>query len=286
MSRINGNSTTVFPPGQRPGYTESMDILAFRIALSFVIAGVWIAAATLVGERLGSRKAGLIGNLPSNILISLLFMALTKGPDYAAAATAGVPIGMAIDSIFLAVLIFALGKGLAAALGLALAAWAVVATLAVAVMPPLGYAASLAVFAAAALSLFFLADARLGREKAEKKPVPFSWKVMALRAFFAGTIVAGAVAIAQVAPPYMTGVLATFPAVLTTTMVILVRSQGVAFARATGKILILSNVNIIVYTTCVGLLYPTIGPWLGTLLAFAASVVSVYLVGRLTQRLA
>lgn len=263
-----------------------MGILLFRIALSFVIAGVWIAAATLVGERLGSRKAGLIGNLPSNILISLLFMALTKGPDYAAAATAGVPMGMAIDSIFLAVLIFALGKGLAAALGLALAAWAVVATLAVAVLPPLGYAASLAAFAAAALSLFFLADARLGREKVEKKPVAFSWKVMVLRAFFAGTIVAGAVAIAQVAPPYMTGVLATFPAVLTTTMVILVRSQGVAFARATGKILILSNVNIIVYTTCVGLLYPTVGPWLGTLLAFAASIVSIYLVGRLTQRLA
>ncbi|MCE1195051.1 hypothetical protein LWX53_00935 [bacterium] len=262
-----------------------MGILVSRIALSFVIAGVWIAAATLVGERLGSRKAGLIGNLPSNILISLLFMALTKGSDYAAAATAGVPMGMAIDSIFLAVLIFALGRGLAAALGLALASWAVVATLAVAVLPPLGYAASLAVFAAAALSLFLLADARLGREKVEKKPVPFSWKVMALRAFFAGTIVAGAVAIAQVAPPYMTGVLATFPAVLTTTMVILARSQGVAFARATGKILILSNVNIVVYTTCVGLLYPTVGPWLGTLLAFAASVVSIYLVGRLTQRL-
>jgi hypothetical protein len=262
-----------------------MGIVVVRIALSFVIAGVWIAAATLVGERLGSRKAGLIGNLPSNILISLLFMALTRGSDYAAAATAGVPMGMTIDSIFLAVLIFALGKGLAVALGLALVVWAAVATLVVAVLPPLGYAASLAVFFAASLSLFFLADARLGREKVGKKPVPFSWKVVALRAFFAGTIVAGAVAIAQVAPPYMTGVLATFPAVLTTTMIILVRSQGVAFARATGKILILSNVNIIVYTACVGLLYPAVGPWLGTLISFSASIVSVYLLGRLTQRL-
>lgn len=255
-----------------------------RIALSFFIAGAWIAGATFLGERLGSRKAGLIANMPSNILISLLFMSLTKGPDYAAAATAGVPMGMMIDAVFLAVFIFALRGGVWVALAASLAAWALIALAVITLVPPLGFAASIAVYLIVTAGLFLLVNKALGPMNVEKKPVVFSWKVVALRAFFAGTVVAGAVAVAQVAPPYMTGVLATFPAVLTSTMVILARSQSPAFAQATGKILILSSCNIIVYAACVGILFPLIGPWLGTLASFAASACFIALLGRLTAK--
>lgn len=262
-----------------------MNPVLIRIALSFVIAGTWIAGSTLIGERLGSRKAGLIANLPSNILISLLFMALTKGPEYAAAATAGVPIGMAIDTIFLAVFIFLLPTGLWKALAASLAVWAAVAVFAVVVLPPIRFGLSILIYLIVAFVLFRLVDARLGTAKPEKKPVVFSWKIVAIRAFFAGSVVAGAVAVAQVAPPYMTGVLAVFPAVFTSTMVILTMSQGPAFAQAVGKIMILSSGNIILYVACVGILFPLIGPWLGTVVAFAAAFCFVILLGKLMARM-
>jgi uncharacterized membrane protein (GlpM family) len=174
-----------------------MNPVLIRIVLSFAIAGVWIAAATFLGERLGSRKAGLIGNMPSNILISLLFVALTKGPEYAAATTAGVPMGMMIDTVFLAVFIFTLRAGLWVALAASLAAWCVVAMVVLLFLPPLGFAASIIVYLVVAACLFFLVDAKLGVAKTEKKPVTFSWKIAALRAVFAGSVVAGAVAIAR-----------------------------------------------------------------------------------------
>jgi len=262
-----------------------MNPVLIRIALSFVIAGVWIAAATFLGERLGSRKAGLIANMPSNILISLLFVALTRGPEYAASATAGVPMGMMIDTFFLVAFIFALRFGLWPALGAALAAWAVFAVIVLILLPPLGFLASIIVYLAVAGLLFLFTDAKLGVKKTDKKPVTFSWKIAGIRAFFAGSVVAGAVAIAQVAPAYMTGVLATFPAALTSALVILARSQGTAFTQATGKILILSSSNIIVYTSCAGILFPLIGPWLGTLISFAVSAGYLFLLGKLTARL-
>jgi hypothetical protein len=102
-------------------------------------------------------------------------------------------------------------------------------------LPPLGILASLAAYFIVSTGLFILVHRWLGRPKVEKKPVVLSWKIIALRAFFAGSVVAGAVAVAQVAPPYMTGVLATFPAALTSTMVIISLSQGTLFAQATGK---------------------------------------------------
>lgn len=261
-----------------------MNMVLIRIALSFVIAGAWIASVTYFGERLGSRKAGLLGNMPSNILISLLFMGITKGPEYAAASTAGVPMGMMIDTIFLAVFVFVIPYGLRIALPASFAAWALAAILVLAVLPPLNFLASIAVYIVVTVALFFLVSAKLGARRVEKKPVKFSWKVSLVRAFFAGSVVAGAVAIAQVAPPYMTGVLATFPAVMTSTMVILTMSQGPDFAQATGKILILSSCNIIVFSTCAGLFFVALGPWLGTLLAYAASICSILLIDRLTIR--
>ena len=43
-----------------------------KVLISFVVAGIWIAGATLLAERFGSKIGGLITNLPSNILISLI----------------------------------------------------------------------------------------------------------------------------------------------------------------------------------------------------------------------
>ncbi|MCX7028348.1 MAG: hypothetical protein NT061_12895 [Spirochaetes bacterium] len=260
-------------------------MLFTRIALSFVVAGLWISAATLAGERLGVRRAGLITNLPSNILISLLFVALTKGTDFAVNLTAGVPMGMLIDTIFLVVFMAALRYGTWPALGAALAAWILSAALVVGILPPLGFWTASAIYVVFALLLFRLVTAILPSKTPEKKPVTFSWKVLSIRAFFAGSVVAGAVSLAQVAPPYMTGVLATFPAVLSSTIVILSLSQGPDFARATGRILVLSSTNIVVYAAVAGLFFPIAGPWLGTLAAFAAAFLYIFLLGKLIQRL-
>ena len=118
-----------------------------------------------------------------------------------------------------------------------------------------------------------------------KKTVPFRPVTVLVRALFAGTIVAGAVAAAQVAPPYLTGIVAVFPAVLLSTMTILTKAQGRDFARETGKVLILSSSNIIVYGITVAILFPVVGPWWGTAGAFAAAVGYVAILLPLTRKI-
>jgi hypothetical protein len=255
-----------------------------HIALAFVVAGLWISLATLAGERLGSRLGGLIANLPSNILVSLIFMALTQGPGYAAQAAASVPVGMAVDTLFLLALVAALRWGLAAALAAGLAVWFAAAALAVA-LPPLPPAWGIALYAVVCAASFLLADRVLKIRAVPKKAVPFRPSTILVRALFAGAIVSGAVAAAQLAPPYVTGIVGVFPAVLLSTMTILARAQGRDFARATGKVLIVSSSNIIVYGAAVALLFPAIGPWWGTLCAFAAAAGYVALLLPLSRRI-
>ncbi len=255
-----------------------------HVLLAFFVAGAWISLATLAGERLGSRLGGLIANLPSNILVSLLFMALTRGTGYAAGAAASVPVGMAVDTLFLLALVAALRRGIAVALAAGLGAWLAAALIAIA-LPPLSPAWAVALYAAVCAASFLVADRLMDARAVPKKAVPFRPSTLIVRALFAGTIVALAVVAAQYAPPYLTGIVAVFPAVLLSTMTILARAQGLAFARATGKVLILSSSNIIVYGICVVLLFPAVGPWWGSLGAFAAAAAYVALLAPAVRRI-
>jgi len=255
-----------------------------RIALAFVVAGTWISLSTLAGERLGSRLGGLIANLPSNILVSLLFMSLTRGPGYAAQAAGSIPMGMAVDTLFLLAVIAVLPWGLAPALAAGLVAWFAAAA-AAAFLPPLLPPWSIVLYAAVCAASFAIADLGFKVRAVPRKAAPFKPSTILVRALFAGTIVAGAVAAAQVAPPYLTGIVSVFPAVLLSTMTILARAQGRDFARETGKVLILSSSNIIVYGLAVSLLFPLVGPWWGSLAAFAAAALYVALLLPLTRRI-
>jgi hypothetical protein len=256
----------------------------FHIVIAFFVAGLWISLASLASERLGSRLGGLLANLPSNILISLLFMALTRGEAYAAEAASSVPIGMAIDTLFLVAFVAALRIGLAAALLVSLLVWLGAASLAVA-LPPVPPLAALMIYAATCALSFAFVDAVLKVRAVAKRSLPFKPSVLVARALFAGAIVAAAVAAAQYAPPYLIGIVAVFPAVLFSTMTILTRAQGPDFARATGKVLILSSSNIIVYGAGVALLFPLIGPWWGSACAFAAAALYVALLLPLSKKI-
>ncbi|HLP47688.1 MAG TPA: DUF3147 family protein, partial [Candidatus Kapabacteria bacterium] len=102
---------------------------------------------------------------------------------------------------------------------------------------------------------------------------------------FAGSVVAGTTIISSFAGTYWVGLFSTFPAVMLSSMVILTLNQGADFARATGKIMILSSTNIIIYALGVSLTYPTMGIVFGTILSFAMAFLWVMLLHPLVQKL-
>ena len=104
--------------------------MIIKAIISFVVAGLWIGGFTLLAERLGSKKGGLLANLPSTILIALIFVALVQDARFAASATGAVPIGMLIDTLFLLVFILMVKFGLVKAVLVSLSTWVLLAILA------------------------------------------------------------------------------------------------------------------------------------------------------------
>jgi signal transduction histidine kinase len=255
-----------------------------KTIISFITAGIWIGGATLIAERLGSKKGGLVSNLPSTILIALVFVALVQDTRFAAAATDAVPIGMLIDTLFLLVFILLVKHGLIKTVLLSLATWFVLAFAARHVHSS-NIILNIILYTAVAVGTYLLLEYKTdipAKGKNRKKYTPGS---LLIRALFAGSVVAGTIILSTFAGTYWVGLFSTFPAVMLSTMVILTVNQGADFARAVGKIMILSSTNIIVYSVGVSLTYPSLGIALGTILSFGLAFLWILLLHPVIQKL-
>jgi hypothetical protein len=77
-----------------------------KFGLSFLVGGIWVTLSSVAAERFGSKVGGLIGGLPSTIVVTLLFIGLTQTPERAAESAIIVPLVMGVNGIFVTVFIF------------------------------------------------------------------------------------------------------------------------------------------------------------------------------------
>lgn len=254
-----------------------------QLMLSVVIAGLWIGGVTLLSERLGSRLGGMISNLPSTILVSLLFIGITQSPEFAAEATVTVPLGMTISTLFLFSFILFLPKGLVWGLVAAISTWLGLAILS-SYFQQVGRLTWTVIYFGVAIGTWLIAERVLKIRSAPKTGRRYTWWQVLIRAAFAGTVVGTAVIIGRSGSAFWTGIFSTFPAVMLSSMVILTLSAGPAFARALGKIMLLASTNIIVYGHFAGYFFPRTGLAWGTLISFVLATLWVWLLKPLFDR--
>ena len=254
-----------------PSFEKTMTTqIVLQVLLSFGLAGSVIALLTLLAERFGSRVGGLITNLPSNILITLIFITLTRGMVFMQGMIPAVPIGMLIDALFLVVFILLLRYNLTLSILGSVTTWLILAYVANLIEAGNLWINTL-IYMAGSLFAFLVVDLGWKIPAVGRSTKRYTLLQMTLRAIFAGTIVGGVVLIAHFVPPYLTGIVSTFPAVLFSSMVILAVARGKEFARATGKIMIIASTNIVIYALGVYYTYPTIGIIWGTVISFAVA---------------
>lgn len=255
----------------------------FQVILSFAIAGSWIAVLTILAERFGSKTGGLIANLPSNILIALIFISLTQGTGFVREMTPAIPVGLTIDSVFLVVFVLLLQYNLVISMLGSLGTWLVLAVVADRVQFESLWI-NLAMYFAITILAFLFVEYGWKIPALGKSGKRYTLAQMAVRAGFAGGIVGTVVLISHFVPAYLTGIISTFPAVLFSSMVILALNQGKAFAQATGKVMILSTSNIAVYALGVYYTYPLLGIVAGTIVSFALAFLWVVLLRPVMKR--
>jgi uncharacterized membrane protein (GlpM family) len=248
-----------------------------KLLLGFIVGSIWVTLTTISAERFGSKVGGLIGGLPSTVVIALLFIGITQSPEVASQTTTVMPLAQGLNGLFVITFMFFITRGLWVSLLCALLLWFLQSTLL--------YLLDIQLFWVSILGwLILLVFCYVGVEKWMKvssqgrlaisfPPVQLLW-----RALFGGGVIALAILMGKIGGPLLGGIFGSFPAMFLSTLVITFNSAGPGFSRSVGKSLLISGlVNVPLYEIMVRLLYPTVGLGLGTLLALVFSLGTGYL---------
>ncbi len=254
-----------------------VDAFTVKLILAFIVGATWITGATIIAERFGSKIGGVISGLPSTSVLALFFIGWTQTPLVAAAATNTIPAIMGLDAFFVASFIFLSKNKLLISVGLSLLVWFLAAMIFV-LFGLNNFGLSLLIFAVFFVVSYILGEKIINVKSQGRRKMIYTPGQIIFRAGLTGSIVSFAVIMTKLGGPVVGGVFASFPAIMTSTMIITKLAHGRDFSVAVMKVMMVSgSFNCVIYTTLVGLFYPTLGLITGTISAFAISLFTGFL---------
>jgi len=253
-----------------------MDPFYLKLLLAFGVGGLMVTLATVAAERLGSKMGGLIGGLPTMVATSLFFIGYAQSPQIASEATGTIPLIMGFNGFFLVVYVILAKWGAWVGMIAALLLWFVFAW-AVFSLEIDSFALSMGIFILCLLGTYHLLEIRFRLPSTGKLNIRYTPFQIISRALFSGAVVSAAVYLSKVGGPIWGGIIAPFPTVYISTLIIMAKSKGVEFSRMITKPLRVSGmINVVVYAAAVRYFYPLLGLALGTLLSLAITAASAY----------
>lgn len=259
----------------------SPDAFWLPLLVKMAVTAAFVIVATKTAERVGALVAGLIATLPIAAGPSYFFLALEHDSTFIAHAALGsFVVNNATAVMALVYVALAQRHGLAVSFGAALCVWIVLAA-AVRHVPWTAISAvmlSIVVFTVC----ISLAD-RFSHVR--MPPVRQRWYDVPLRAFLVGLLVATVVELSHRLGPTVTGILAVYPIVLTSLMLLLHPRIG---GPPTAAVIAHTITGLVGFSLCcltAYLLVVPLGTAPGLLVALVVSVVANMGIGMLRRTL-
>jgi uncharacterized membrane protein (GlpM family) len=260
------------------------DSFFLHLFLAFAIGSLWVTIITILAEKKGSVLGGILGGLPSISGLSFLFIGINQSSAAAVQATTVFPLAFGVTSAYLFFFAFFAQKGFSRGISVSLFIWFAFSGLIVA-SGLRDFAFSLVGGVAISLLTYYSFTKKLKLQNLKGETRVYKIREVVLRGVGAGSLVLISVLLSQIGGPVIGGIAAAFPAVFTSTLIILNKSRGTEFSRAVTKPLVMSGIlTIIPFSVAVRYLYPSFGIWLGTLVSYALVVPLAILSYYMAQR--
>ena len=201
---------------------------ALTLAAKMAVTGVFLVVATVLAERSGPLVGGLITTLPISAGPTYFFLAFDHTAQFIAGGALVTLVFNAVNALFaVAYALLAQKHSLKVSFGGALLLWAVSAP----ILPYLPWTLASAIAVNAVVILLALRVTRELRH-ARAPRVPARWHELLLRALGVALLVGFIVALSFRIGPAASGMLATFPVVFSSVIVIMHRRAGGPAAAA------------------------------------------------------
>ncbi|MBI5622474.1 MAG: hypothetical protein HY924_01710 [Elusimicrobia bacterium] len=234
-----------------------------KAACAFLVAAAWVMAAAKTAQR-SSTWGGVVAALPSVTAFSLLFIAWTQDGGEAGKAAVPLPAGLGAAAVATTAYVRLAAKGrVTAALAGSAAAWFL------AMLPLLLVEACRRPLAANGVGLLMLLGSTLLLPAPPQAAAgPAGWaRGLPLKASLSGATVAAAVVVAGLLGPLAGAVVASFPIILWTNLMVFHAALGAAALGRMARGFMVGLLGGMVFANAGAALFPAAG----ILAAFAAS---------------
>lgn len=240
------------------------ELILFKLVLAiFVVVGV-----SVIAEKVSPKAAGILAGLPTGTAITLFFVGLEVGTQFASETAVFNMMGLVAMQAFLYFYyrgtIYFKQHSIPLSFVLALAGYLAVAGI-LSFLPSDRLLA--VILPAASIFLFSWLYAGIKDERIEKQ-VKLSPGVLLLRAAAAAAIIIGVTEAATAVGSAWTGLLSAFPTTTAPLLLIIHATYGAKPVQSIIKHFPLGLGTIIIYSLVVSFAYPALGVYWGTLAAF------------------
>jgi len=245
-----------------------MSIFLLKLLLSFFVGGLYIAFTVWLSEKYGSTLGGLVIGLPSTVLVSLIFIWWTQGTTIMISAIPIIPVAISVNSIFALIFVLTYKDNLKKAFLNGVIVWFLLTL-------PFILIGIRNIFISVLFSgIFFTVAVFLLRKFPHRKIEPFklSRREMLFRIIFAGTVISLAVLLGKLLGPIWGGLLASFPAAFSSSLLLLTRTHGIDFASSVAKTMPYGSIGNVLFVVLFYFLVPVLGVIIGLLLAYLVSL--------------
>lgn len=250
-----------------------MNPVLFQFILPFIISCFVVIFITVIAEQYGTKTGGILGTIPSVIVVAYIFIGLNQGPLFAARTAIVVPAEMGINIVFLFTFSLLAKQSILKAIIVSMTIWAILSSL-LFIFQLNNLVISLLIYFLIMISTFFFLEKIKKISSTKKVNVQYTPSKLAFRGLFAGTIITIAVLLSNVGE-VISGIFSVFPAIFLSTMIIFSIEHGHHFMGGISKSMIFGTLTIIGYSLAIHYLYPLLGIAYGTLAAYGISMVIV-----------
>ena len=233
-----------------------MQIL-YQTILPFILSALVVIIIMFIAERYGSKVGGILGTLPSTIVVAFVFIAINKGNNFASNAAAVVPAELGFNVIFLFIFAILVHRSTVFTFIITFVIWTVLSFLLV-LFEMSNIFISIGIYVISLVSTFLVLEHKRKIVSIGQVKVEYSLKKILSRGILAGIVIATAVSLSNV-NSILSGIFSVFPAILTSTMVICVRDHGPDFAAGMAKTMSIGISSVAIYATVIHFLYPDLG---------------------------
>lgn len=257
-----------------------IDLFYIQLLVSFIVGGGFIALVTFFAERAPARAAGLVLALPTTIALGFFFLGWTVSAPAVAEVVPSTLIPLGLSIIFPAIYVYVAGfvenhihkkiPQIVVSYTLSIGVWLLLG-LPVAFYKLNNLAIGLVVYGFLTTLSHWLLNRR---SYAKEIPVSYSTGQKIGRVVFAGLIIALVVYFGKTLDPFWGGLFTMFPAALSSSLVILHYYYNAKGLFPTIQKFALGSLTLLVYTMTVMYVFPVIGFALGSVVAYAASLLT------------